>query len=161
VAYATGPGSVAEDGEPGRNGIYTGELLKALREPGLRIEDVFKRVRIAVQARTENRQNPWDASSMTGDFFFNASASTPSLRVREEVRLEHGELALTSTIDGVEIFVNDQRVGETRRGRVLVIDRLGAGFYRVRAQRPGYRPRTREVQVALNERVEVEIELER
>jgi len=87
VAYATGPGSVAEDGEPGRNGIYTGELLKALREPGLRIEDVFKRVRIAVQARTENRQNPWDASSMTGDFFFNASASTPSLRVREEVRL--------------------------------------------------------------------------
>jgi len=161
VAYATGPGSVAEDGEPGRNGIYTGELLKALREPGLRIEDVFKRVRIAVQARTENRQNPWDASSMTGDFFFNASASTPSLRVREEVRLEHGELALTSTIDGVEIFVNDQRVGETRRGRVLVIDRLGAGFYRVRAQRPGYRPWTREVQVALNERVEVEIELER
>jgi uncharacterized caspase-like protein len=161
VAYATAPGSVAEDGEPGRNGIYTGELLKALREPGLRIEDVFKRVRIAVQARTDNRQNPWDASSMTGDFFFNAPASTPSLRVREEVRLEHGELALTSPIDGVEIFVNDQRVGETRRGRVLVIDRLGAGFYRVRAQRPGYRPWMREVQVALNERVEVEIELER
>ena len=48
VAYSTAPGSVAEDGEPGKNGIYTGELLKALREPGLRIEDVFKRVRIAV-----------------------------------------------------------------------------------------------------------------
>ena len=163
VAYATGPGSVAEDGEPGRNGIYTGELLKALREPGLRIEDVFKRVRIAVQARTENRQNPWDASSMTGDFFFNAAAvpAPPPLRVREEVRLERGVLALTSPIDGVEIFVNDQRVGETRRGRVLVIDHLGAGPYRVRAQRPGYRPWMREVQVALNERVEVVIELER
>ena len=62
MAYATGLGSV------GRNAIYTGELLKALREPGRRIEDVFKRVPIAVQGRTDNRQNPWDASSMTGDF---------------------------------------------------------------------------------------------
>jgi len=163
VAYATGPGSVAEDGEPGRNGIYTGELLKALREPGLRIEDVFKRVRIAVQARTENRQNPWDASSMTGDFFFNTAppAPPPSLRVREELRHERGVLALTSPLDGVTIFVNGQRVGETRRGRVLVIDHLASGVYRVRAQRGGYRPWEREVQVALNDRVEVVIELER
>jgi len=53
VAYSTAPGSLAEDGEPGQNGIYTSELLKALREPGLRIEDVFKRVRIAVQSRTQ------------------------------------------------------------------------------------------------------------
>jgi uncharacterized caspase-like protein len=163
VAYATGPGSVAEDGEPGRNGIYTGELLKALREPGLRIEDVFKRVRIAVQARTENRQNPWDASSMTGDFFFTAPAATalPSMSVREEVRHEHGVLAVTSSVDGVEVFVNGQRVGEARRGRVLVIDRLAAGAYRLAARRAGYRPWEREVQVALSERVEVVIELER
>jgi uncharacterized caspase-like protein len=163
VAYATGPGSVAEDGQPGSNGIYTGELLKALKEPGLRIEDVFKRVRIAVQARTENRQNPWDASSMTGDFFFTPppAVAPPSLSVREEVRQEHGVLAVTSSVDGVEVFVNGQRVGETRRGHVLVIDRLVAGAYRLLARRPGYRPWEREVQVALSERVEVEIVLER
>jgi len=164
VAYATGPGSVAEDGEPGRNGIYTGELLKALREPGLRIEDVFKRVRIAVQARTENRQNPWDASSMTGDFFFTGAPAAPvppALSVREEVRNERGVLAVTSPIDGVEVFVNGQRVGEARRGRVLVIDRLAAGAYRLSARRAGYRPWEREVQVALNDRVEVVVELER
>jgi uncharacterized caspase-like protein len=163
VAYATGPGSVAEDGEPGRNGIYTGELLKALKEPGLRIEDVFKRVRIAVQARTENRQNPWDASSMTGDFFFTPppAAAAPPLSVREEVRHEHGVLAVTSSVDGVEVFVNGQRVGEARRGRVLVIDRLAAGAYHLVARRAGYRPWERDVQVALSERVEVEIVLER
>ena len=172
VAYATGPGSVAEDGEPGRNGIYTGELLKALREPGLRIEDVFKRVRIAVQARTDSRQNPWDASSMTGDFFFTESAPgpatlpppgavpPPALSVREEIRNERGILAVTSRLDGVEIFVNGQRVGEVRRGRVLVIDRLAAGAYTLSARRPGYRRWEREVQVALNDRVEVTIELE-
>jgi uncharacterized caspase-like protein len=163
VAYATGPGSVAEDGEPGRNGIYTGELLKALREPGLRIEDVFKRVRIAVQARTDNRQNPWDASSMTGDFFFTSpeAPAPPALSVREEVRHERGVLAVTSRVDGVEIFVNGQRVGETRRGRVLVIDHLASGAYRVSARRTGYRLWEREVQVALNDRVEVIVDLQR
>ena len=164
VAYATGPGSVAEDGEPGRNGIYTGELLKALREPGLRIEDVFKRVRIAVQARTENRQNPWDASSMTGDFFFTppAQAAVPvDLRVREEVRHEHGVLAVTSSVEGAEVFINGRRVGETRRGRVLVIDRLATGAYVLSVRSPGFQPWEREVEVALNERVEVKVELER
>ena len=168
VAYATGPGSVAEDGQPGGNGIYTGELLKALREPGLRIEDVFKRVRTAVQTRTENRQNPWDASSMTGDFFFNGAPAAsggptaPALepRVREEPRPEHGVLAVSTRLDGVAVFVNDRRVGEVRRGKVLVIDRLAAGAYRVRGEREGYRLWEREVQVGTSERAELTIDPE-
>jgi uncharacterized caspase-like protein len=45
VAYATAPGSVAADGD-GKNGLYTEELLHALQVPGLKVEDVFKRVRI-------------------------------------------------------------------------------------------------------------------
>ncbi len=43
IAYATAPGSVASDGA-GRNGLYTQELLKAMRKPGLTIEQVFKEV---------------------------------------------------------------------------------------------------------------------
>jgi tetratricopeptide (TPR) repeat protein len=39
IAYATSPGSVASDGS-GRNGLYTQELLKALRKPNLTIEQV-------------------------------------------------------------------------------------------------------------------------
>jgi uncharacterized caspase-like protein len=69
IAYATGPGKLAEDGD-GPNGLYTGELLRALRTPSLRIEEVFKRVRAAVQQRTRNRQVPWESSSLTGEFFF-------------------------------------------------------------------------------------------
>lgn len=83
VAYATAPGSVAEDGEPGKNGVYTSELLKVLHEPGLKLEDVFKRVRAGVLMRTNQRQNPWDASSLTGDFFFvrTTSPQRPENRV--------------------------------------------------------------------------------
>jgi hypothetical protein len=68
VAYATAPGKVASDGD-GENGLYTAELLRALPVPGLRIEDVFKRVRAAVAARTRDEQIPWEASSLTGDLF--------------------------------------------------------------------------------------------
>jgi formylglycine-generating enzyme required for sulfatase activity len=69
IAYATAPGSVANDGE-GENGVYTGELVKAMVQPGLKIEDVFKRVRSAVRETTGGRQVPWESSSLEGDFYF-------------------------------------------------------------------------------------------
>lgn len=69
VAYATAPGKTALDGE-GANGVYTTELLRAVRHPGLKVEDVFKQVRIRVAALTADQQMPWEASSLTGDFYF-------------------------------------------------------------------------------------------
>jgi hypothetical protein len=82
VAYATAPGSVAADGD-GKNGLYTEELLDALREPGLKIEEVFKRVRINVARRSKGAQTPWESSSLTGDLVINgtttASAPTAAL----------------------------------------------------------------------------------
>ncbi len=69
IAYATAPGSVANDGQ-GENGIYTGALIKTMVQPGLKIEDVFKQVRSAVREATSGRQVPWEASSLEGDFYF-------------------------------------------------------------------------------------------
>lgn len=70
VAYATAPGSVAADGK-GRNGLYTQELLKAMRKPGLTIEQVFKEVRMNVLRLSDNKQNTWDSSNILGEFHFN------------------------------------------------------------------------------------------
>jgi tetratricopeptide (TPR) repeat protein len=69
IAYATAPGSVASDGT-GRNGLYTQELLKALRKPGLTIEQVFKDVRMNVLRLSDERQYTWDSSNIIGEFFF-------------------------------------------------------------------------------------------
>ena len=69
VAYATAPGSVAADGD-GRNGVYTKHLLKAMNTPGLKVEEVFKRVRIGVEEETKGDQTPWEESSLKGDFYF-------------------------------------------------------------------------------------------
>ncbi|HEY0522692.1 MAG TPA: caspase family protein, partial [Stellaceae bacterium] len=70
IAYATAPGSTAADGD-GQNGLYTEELLRSLREPGLKVEEVFKRVRTGVVQKTNGQQTPWESSSLTGDFVFN------------------------------------------------------------------------------------------
>ncbi len=69
VAYATAPGSVAADGE-GRNGIYTKYLLKYISNPNLKVEEVLKQVRIGVINETNEKQIPWESSSLTGEFYF-------------------------------------------------------------------------------------------
>ena len=69
IAFATAPGSTANDGQ-GDNGVYTGELIKIMQKPGLKLEDVFKQVRSAVRETTGGRQIPWESSSLEGDFFF-------------------------------------------------------------------------------------------
>lgn len=69
IAYATAPGSVASDGQ-GRNGLYTQELLKALRKQGLTIEQVFKEVRMNVLRLSGEKQYTWDSSNIIGEFYF-------------------------------------------------------------------------------------------
>ena len=69
IAYATSPGSVASDGS-GRNGLYTQELLKALRKPNLTIEQVFKDVRMNVLRLSGDKQYTWDSSNIIGEFYF-------------------------------------------------------------------------------------------
>ncbi|MDK2122804.1 caspase family protein [Parachitinimonas caeni] len=73
VAFATAPGRVASDGSGG-NGLYTENLLRAMSQPGLRIEEVFKQVRVGVMQQSGGQQTPWENTSLTGDFYFNPLA---------------------------------------------------------------------------------------
>src|SRR6266702_3876500 len=78
MSFSTSPGAEAEDGS-GADSPYTVALLAAAKEPGLSIEDTFKRVRVSVNKATEGRQTPWDSSSLTDDFRFfpGAGAAAP------------------------------------------------------------------------------------
>lgn len=69
IAFSTAPGSVALDGT-GSNGLYTQELLKAMREQGPGLEDVFKKVRKNVRKASIGQQIPWESSSVEDDFHF-------------------------------------------------------------------------------------------
>ena len=69
VAFSTAPGKVAKDGDKGGNSPYTAALAHALTEPGVKIEDVFKRVRSVVHKASAGDQIPWESSSLIGDFY--------------------------------------------------------------------------------------------
>ena len=71
IAYSTAPGKVALDGnENDRNSPYTKQLLKHIKEPGLTIEQVLKKVRSSVKNETNGQQTPWYEASIDGDFYF-------------------------------------------------------------------------------------------
>ena len=83
IAYATAPGSLASDGGFGRNGVYTKHILQNIGTPSMPVELMFKKVREGVEKETLRRQTPWDASSLKGDFYFNAGdrAAAPAAPV--------------------------------------------------------------------------------
>ena len=76
IAYAAAPGKLAEDGD-GKNSPYTTALAATMIEPGLKVEDIFKRVRVKVEKATGGKQTPWESSSLRGDFYFAARSVEP------------------------------------------------------------------------------------
>jgi TPR repeat protein len=81
LAFATGPGHTAGDNPSGRNGLFTGFLLRALHEPALSLDDIFNLVREQVVKTSEGKQVPWSQSAVIGRFLFvpgAAPALTPA-----------------------------------------------------------------------------------
>jgi hypothetical protein len=94
LAFATAPGNVAEDGDArSGNGLYTRHLVKAMKEPGARIEDVFKRVRYQVRRQSEGRQIPWEATSLEDDFYFDGAQARMHLDERRRQQAFDAEKA--------------------------------------------------------------------
>jgi hypothetical protein len=110
MSFSTSPGAEAEDGT-GADSPYTLALLSAAKEPGLSIEDTFKRVRVSVNKATEGRQTPWDSSSLTDDFRFFpgpvAVASKPPATAKRTVAEWRRELQGKRVEVANEIIVAD------------------------------------------------------
>lgn len=69
IAYATAPGSTASDGID-RNGLYTESLAKHIDAVNVPIGQLFQQVRKEVLQKSSNKQMPWEATSLIGDFYF-------------------------------------------------------------------------------------------
>jgi uncharacterized caspase-like protein len=68
IAFATAPGAVALDGR-GANSPFTTALTRHMRTSGLEVRQMLTRVRADVAASTQNRQIPWDNSSLLGEVY--------------------------------------------------------------------------------------------
>ncbi|HCW05840.1 MAG TPA: hypothetical protein DGG95_00550 [Cytophagales bacterium] len=91
VVFATEAGKVASDGN-GKNGLFTSKLLKEINEPGLNINEVFKRVKQDVYLESNEKQLPSvEDNSIGGDFYFSGVATnkapvvTPAANKQSEV----------------------------------------------------------------------------
>jgi len=69
LAYSTAPGATAADGK-GSNSPYSVALAKAIESDRVPLEQLFRNVRVNVMNETGEEQVPWDASSLTGEFYF-------------------------------------------------------------------------------------------
>ena len=74
IAFSTAPDGVALDNPQEKNSLFTKHLLQHMQSPGLPVEMLFKRVRVAVSEETNRVQVPWESSSLTGDFCFRSMA---------------------------------------------------------------------------------------
>jgi uncharacterized caspase-like protein len=97
LAYATSPGHTAADGE-GANGLYTENLLRELKVPEAKIEDVFKRVRLAVRRKSAGQQIPWESTSLEEDFYFQPPKQAKKMSEEELEKQFEDELAIWEQI---------------------------------------------------------------
>ncbi len=93
LAYATSPGNTAADGT-GTNGLYTEHLLQEMRTREVKIEDIFKRVRLYVRRQSGGRQIPWESTSLEEDFFLIPPAQIRKLTGDEAEKQFEQELLL-------------------------------------------------------------------
>ena len=96
MSFSTSPGAEAEDGS-GADSPYTTALLSVAKQPGLPIEDAFKRVRVAVNKTTDGRQTPWDSSSLTDEFSFFPGANANAANANANANATAATVAATGT----------------------------------------------------------------
>jgi formylglycine-generating enzyme required for sulfatase activity len=102
IGFATGSGQTASDGKKGKNGLYTGYLLKFMGQPGLTIEEVFKKTRQQVAFATRNKpvqQVPWVSNSLVGDFCLVSCPEPKSAQEQREKEALQRQKNLTAQLE--------------------------------------------------------------
>src|SRR5258708_16020414 len=75
IAFATGPGQTALDGQQGTNSPFTRALLANLTAPGVEIQQAMTKVRAQVNEETQKQQLPWGHTNLTGSVYLNPVAA--------------------------------------------------------------------------------------
>jgi uncharacterized caspase-like protein len=78
IAFATGPGQTALDGQEGTNSPFTRALIAHIAEPGVEIQQAMTEVRAQVNEETNKGQLPWGHTNLTGSVYLNPAAKEPA-----------------------------------------------------------------------------------
>jgi Caspase domain/Putative peptidoglycan binding domain len=75
IAFATGPGQTALDGETGTNSPFTRALVAHITQPGVEIQQAMTEVRAQVNEETSKNQLPWGHTNLIGSVYLNPAAA--------------------------------------------------------------------------------------
>jgi peptidoglycan hydrolase-like protein with peptidoglycan-binding domain len=75
IAFATGPGQTALDGQEGTNSPFTRALIAHITQPGLEIQQAMTEVRAQVNDETNKGQLPWGHTNLIGAVYLNPVAA--------------------------------------------------------------------------------------
>ncbi|MBR1173578.1 caspase family protein [Bradyrhizobium sp. KB893862 SZCCT0404] len=101
IAFATGPGQTALDGQEGNNSPFTRALIDNITKPGVEIQQAMTSVRAQVNEETRKGQLPWGHTNLIGAVYLNPSQTT---QVANAAPTASGVApAATSGTDGVEL----------------------------------------------------------
>jgi len=75
IAFATGPGQTALDGETGTNSPFTRALVAHITQPGVEIQQAMTEVRAQVNEETGKNQLPWGHTNLIGSVYLNPAAA--------------------------------------------------------------------------------------
>jgi peptidoglycan hydrolase-like protein with peptidoglycan-binding domain len=93
IAFATGPGQTALDGEAGTNSPFTRALIANIASPGVEIQQAMTKVRAQVNNETNKAQLPWGHTNLTGTVYLNPTAA-PAADVAPASVAQAGEVEL-------------------------------------------------------------------
>jgi uncharacterized caspase-like protein len=71
IAFATGPGQTALDGQGGGNSPFTRALIDNITQPGIEIQQAMTKVRAEVNEQTNKGQLPWGHTNLIGSVYLN------------------------------------------------------------------------------------------
>jgi peptidoglycan hydrolase-like protein with peptidoglycan-binding domain len=75
IAFATGPGQTALDGQEGTNSPFTRALIANIATPGVEIQQAMTKVRAQVNEETNKNQLPWGHTNLIGSVYLNPAAA--------------------------------------------------------------------------------------
>ncbi|MEH2569989.1 caspase family protein [Bradyrhizobium sp. AZCC 2289] len=75
IAFATGPGQTALDGQEGTNSPFTRALIANIATPGVEIQQAMTKVRAQVNEETNKGQLPWGHTNLIGSVYLNPVAA--------------------------------------------------------------------------------------
>jgi peptidoglycan hydrolase-like protein with peptidoglycan-binding domain len=75
IAFATGPGQTALDGQEGTNSPFTRALIAHITTPGVEIQQAMTEVRAQVNEETNKGQLPWGHTNLIGSVYLTPVAA--------------------------------------------------------------------------------------